>query len=303
MAVDNEVIRLRDRYSAQRAETLTELRQRTSPVSYFELRSILSKLTPPEHHRFFQGVGLPPLDDFPSRFVQGMGKLLLSEWRVACFTDDFTNPFLWSVYADNHAGVCLVFDRKNLANLRPPEHCDAVEFEEVSYQLEKPEIEFFANVPLLTLSEYERLFTDESGEPSPICPYLPEDKDKIREARERQRDFSRYNLLTKQKHWEAEKEVRMFCRLNLFADQDLGPAKYTVQYPIEALKGVIFGRRTTQEHRQAILDVVLAKHYVSPMGEDFWFFEADLQPDGSIGTRPYLPYVAWQNTFVYPRKR
>ena len=301
--VDNEVVRLRERYSTQRAEVLAELSQRESPVTYFELPSIFSKLTPPEHYRFFQYAGLPPLDDFPSRFVQGMGKILLSEWRVACFTDDFTNPFLWSVYADDHAGVCLVFDRKALRNLRPPEYCGAVEFEEVSYQLKKPEIEFFANVPSLTVSEYKKLFTDESGVPSPICPYLPEDRDKIREAKEKQRDFSRSNLLTKQKYWEAEKEVRMFCRLDLPEDLNSDPAKYTVQYPIEALKGVIFGRRTTQEHRQAILDVVLAKHYVSPMGEDFWFTEAHPQPDGSIRKRPYSPYVAWQHTFVYPKKR
>ena len=95
----------------------------------------------------------------------------------------------------------------------------------------------------------------------------------------------------------------MFCRLDLREDLSSDPAEYTVQYPIEALKGVIFGRRTTREHRQAILDVVLAKHYVSPMGEDFWFTEAHPQPDGSIRKRPYSPYAAWQHTFVYPKKR
>ena len=139
--------------------------------------------------------------------------------------------------------------------------------------------------------------------PSPICPFLPEDRDKIREARTKQRDFSRSNLLTKQKYWEQEKEVRLFCRLDSPEDPDSDPAKYTVQYPIEALKGVIFGRRTTLEHRQAILDVILSKHFVSPMDGDFWFTEAEPQPDGSIWKRPYSPYVAWQHTFVYPKKR
>ena len=300
--VENEVLRLSERYSTQRAEVLAALSQRESPVSYFELPLILSKLTPPEHYRFFQNAGLPPMDDFPSKFVQAMGKIFLSEWRVACFTNDFTNPFLWSVYADDHAGVCLVFDRNSLKNLRPPEDCDTVEFEEVSYQLKKPEIEFFTNIPSLTVSEYKKLFTDECGVPSPICPFLPEDREKIRKASRRQRDFSRTNLLTKQRYWEAEKEIRMFCRLDFREDLNSDPANYTVQYPIEALKGVIFGRRTTQEHRQAILDVILAKHYVSSMGENFWFTEADLQPDGSIRKRPYSPFVAWQHTFTYPKK-
>ena len=301
--VDNEVVSLRERYSTQRAEVLTELCQQKSTVSYFELRSLLSKLTPPEHYRFTRYAWLRPLDDFPSKFVQGMGKLLLSEWRVACFTNDFTNPFLWSVYADDHAGVCLVFDRKSLCNLRPPQDWDAVELEEVSYQLKKSEIEFFTNIPSLTVSEYTKLFTDESGVPSPICPFLPEDRDKMRKSRERQRDFSRSNLLTKQKYWEAEKEVRMFCRLDFLGALNPDPAGYTVQYPIQALKGVIFGRRTTPEHRQAILDVVLAKHYAFPMRRDFWFTEADPQPDGSIRKKHYSPYVGWQHEFVYPKKR
>ena len=301
--VENEVVRLRERYSTQTSEVLAELSQRNSPISYFELQQILPKLTPPEHYRFFQPAGLPPLDDFPSTFVQAMGKILLSEWRVACFTNDFTNPFLWSVYGDDHAGVCLVFDRKSLQNLGPlQDRYDAVGLEEVSYQLKKPEIEFFTSLPLLTRSEYERLFTDENGVPSPNCPFLPEDKGKIGEAREKQRRSSRSNLLTKQKYYKAEKEVRMFCQTH-WRDDDLDPAKYTVQYPIEALKGITFGRRTTQEHRQAILDVILAKHYVNPIREDFWFMEAAPQPDGSVWKRPYSPYVGWQHNFVYPKKR
>ena len=118
VAVDDQVAHLRERYSTQKAEILAELSQRKAPVSYFELRAILSKLTPTEHdHRFSRPAKLPPSDDFPSRFVQGMGKTLLAEWRVACFTNDFTNPFLWSMYADDHAGVCLIFDRESLRNI------------------------------------------------------------------------------------------------------------------------------------------------------------------------------------------
>ena len=129
-------------------------------------------------------------------------------------------------------------------------------------------------------------------------------KGEVKKAINKQIDvINRNDLLTKTKRWEGEKEVRMFCQIYMRDDDDLDPAKYTVQYPIEALKGVIFGRRTTQEHRQAILDVILAKHYVSPIGEDFWFMEADPQPDGSVLKRPYSPYVGWQREFVYPKKR
>ena len=44
--VENEVARLRERYSTQTAEALAELSQSNSPISYFELQQILRKLTP-----------------------------------------------------------------------------------------------------------------------------------------------------------------------------------------------------------------------------------------------------------------
>ena len=304
VAVEDQVAHLLERYSTQKAEILAELSQRQAPVSYFEVRGILLKLTPTEYdNRFLRPAKLPPSDDFPSRFVQGMGKTLLGEWRVACFTDDFTNPFLWSMYGEDHAGVCLIFNRESLRNIRSPGHWD-IELEDISYQDEKPEIEFWENIPRMTVPELKKLLEDENGVLSPLCRVNPEEKGEVRKAIEEQIDvINRNDLLTKTKRWEGEKEVRMFCQIYMRDDDDLDPAKYTVQYPIEALKGVIFGRRTTQEHRQAILDVILAKHYVSPMGEDFWFMEADPQPDGSVRKRPYSPYVGWQHKFVYPKER
>ena len=47
------------------------------------------------------------------------------------------------------------------------------------------------------------------------------------------------------------------------------PNRHTVQYPIRALKGIIFGERTEDEAKRDILEVILAKHYVSPIRNDF----------------------------------
>lgn len=80
------------------------------------------------------------------------------------------------------------------------------------------------------------------------------------------------------------------------------PNRHTVQYPIRALKGIIFGERSEDEAKRDILEVILAKHYVSPIRNDFWFSQAAMQPDGSIHRRFYDPYVAWQHKFTYPRK-
>ncbi len=280
---------------------LKDLTNRKKAVSGSELQTFLSKLIPPALQRPGPLLEASTLRDFPKRFVQAMGKLLLSEWGLACFTKDFQNPYLWSAYADQHRGVCLVFDRKSLQDIEPPEYTAEVELDDVRYEMTKPEIEFFANVPTLTLSEYERLFTDENGIPSPLCPFLPEDREKIGQARSQQREFSRENLLTKHRQWEAEQEVRMFCRSDWGGIMREEPNRHTVQYPIRALKGIIFGERTEDDAKRDILEVILAKHYVSPIS-DFQFSQASMQPDGSIHRRFYGPYVSWQRKFTYPQK-
>ena len=292
----------REACSVQYNQVLEDLVQREKAVSGFELQTLLSKLIPPAIQRTDPLLDRSTLRDFPKRFVQAMGKLLLSEWGLACFTRNFENPYLWSAYADQHRGVCLVFDRKALQGLEPPEHADKVEIDDVRYEMTKPEIEFFANVPTLTVSEYKRLFSDENGAPSPLCPFLPEDREKIGQARSKQREFSRENLLTKHLPWEAEQEVRMFCRFYMGGVIGAEPSRHTVQYPIQALKGIIFGERTEDEAKRDILEVILAKHYVSPIRDDFWFSQAAMQPDGSIHRRPYGPYVTWQHKFTYPQK-
>ena len=231
-----------------------------------------------------------------------MGKLLLSEWGLACFTKDFQNPYLWSAYADQHRGVCLVFDRKALQDLEPPEYTAEVEIDDVRYEMTKPEIEFFTNVPMLSGLEYKRLFSDENGVPSPLCPFLPIDDDKRERAWLQRRESSRENLLTKHLQWQAEQEVRMFCRFDLGGVMGSEPNRHTVQYPIWALKDIMFGERAEDEAKRDILEVILAKHYVSAIGNDFWFSQAAMQPDGSIHRQSYGPYINWQHKFTYPQK-
>ncbi|MCY4529261.1 MAG: DUF2971 domain-containing protein [Chloroflexi bacterium] len=301
--IDQGVAHLQRQHETQRVTALTELGQSKQPVSGYELRTILSTLTP----RVLQPASLFPnpsvLEKFPERFVQALGKILLSEWGVACFTNDFTNPFLWSSYADNHSGVCLVFERSLLEGLGAAELSPGVELEDVTYDTKKPEIEFFANLPRLTVSEYSKLFMGEDGTLSPLCPFLPEDREAIEEANARQQAFARKNLLLKQKYWEAEQEVRMFNLFYFHGRMHSDPSEHTVQYPIGALKGIIFGSRMAEADRQAVLDVILSKHYVSPMREDFCFWEAELQPNGSIFRNFYPPYIGWRQEYIYPRRR
>lgn len=301
--IDEGVAHLRRDYETQRETALSKLRQSRDPVSGYDLSGILSPLTPRLNQPPYFITNASILASFPRRFVNALGKILLSEWGVACFTRDFTNPFLWSSYADGHSGVCLIFQRNLLRGLGESKLSPGVELEDVTYDAKKPEIEFFANLPRLTTSEYAKLFTAEDGSLSPLCPYLPEERSVIEEANSRQHAFARKNLLLKQKYWEAEQEVRMFNVFYFHGRMTLDPSEHTVQYPIGALKGIIFGSRISESDRQSVLDVILSKHYVSPMRSDFFFWEAELQPNGSILRNLYQPYLGWRKDFMYPRER
>ena len=301
--IDKAVAHLHQDYETQRLTALSELRQSKDPVSSYDLSRILSPLTPQllKPPYFIDNASV--LASFPRKFVHALGKIILSEWGVACFTRDFTNPFLWSSYADNHSGVCLIFERSLLRGLGGSNLSPGVELEDVTYDTKKPEIEFFANLPRLTEFEYMKLFAAEDGTLSPLCPYLPEERSVIEEADVRQHAFARKNLLLKQKYWEAEQEVRMFNLFYFHGRMTSDPSEHTVQYPIGALKGIIFGSRMEESDRQSILDVILSKHYASPMREDFCFWEAELQPNGSILRNLYPPYLGWRKDFTYPRER
>ena len=301
-SAETDASSFREVCNTQYNQVLEDLNQREKAVSGFEIETLLSKLIPPALQRTSPLLETSPSRDFPRRFVQAMGKLLLSEWGLACFTKDFQNPYLWSAYADQHRGICLVFDRETLEGLEPPEYTAEVELDEVRYEMTKPEIEFFTNVPMLTGLEYERLFSDENGVPSPLCPFLPMNDERRQQAWLQRRESSRENLLTKHLQWQAEQEVRMFCRFDWGGIMSEEPSRHTVQYPIRALKGIIFGERTDDEAKRDILEVILAKHYVSPIEDNFWFSQAAMQANGSVYRRPYSPYVAWQHEFTYPKK-
>ena len=104
---------------------------------------------------------------------------------------------------------------------------------------------------------------------------------------ERQSKISRRMLLTKPLYWEAEKEVRMFQMTREIEE------KAVITYPIEALKGIIFGERVSAVGKKAILDVLRAKHVANPLRTDFELSRARLKPDGSLDRIPDATLIGW----------
>ena len=51
--------------------------------------------------------------DFPSIYVNQMQEIVYPKGYLVCFSSDNTNSAMWGNYADNHRGVCLIYQTTN----------------------------------------------------------------------------------------------------------------------------------------------------------------------------------------------
>ena len=152
--------------------------------------------------------------------------------------------------------------------------------------------------PPFTVHEYERLHTRDGVSSTKR---ISEDEGKTEKRWQERFNFIRSNLLTKQKYWEPEQEIRLYCTTTFTPHGfHTNPGVRTIQYPITALKGIIFGSRTPDADMDAIREIMIAKHSASPLPDGFEFYKAESRPDGSIQKRFITPY--WREEYQYPLK-
>ena len=319
-AVDSMAASLAEERQQIYGETLTALLSATSPIASHALEGYLERISPRADHpvllraRAHQFPDLFGLEfarnytprNFARQFIRLFGKLASFEWASTSFTKDFSNPFLWSAYADKHAGVCLIFDKDAIQRLseevsekRGPG--DDLKLSDVSYRITKPEVEFFARLPTITVAEYERLHTrDGQSSSKRISEEEAAPVDEVTPSRLLQEkfEFTAENLLTKQRQWEPEQEMRLYSITSFTpAGYRTNPGTRTIQYPIAALKGIIFGINTPKADRDAIYEIMAAKHIAAPFAHEFQFYNAESNRDGSI-RKMIIPL--WYKDFEYP---
>ena len=108
-------------------------------------------------------------DRFVQKFISSVSRLPYTLGRVAAFTKDFSNPYMWAMYGDNNQGVCLTFDRSFLETVRTTNsYAYPLEMDDVTYMKNKPKLEWFGSLPRMTESAYRYIFTDDEGNRSPF---------------------------------------------------------------------------------------------------------------------------------------
>ena len=154
-----------------------------------------------EFARTLNNILLTNVKDNEKNYFIKVVKKLVSEQRVTCFSEDFDNMPMWAHYANNHNGVCLKFEYPD---------------DQMSLFSYLAKVNYVEKLPRLKLPNFEDI-----------------------NPREEDYDFINQLLLTKQKKWEYENELRLiFLKDQL---KTINSIRSMLNYPPDALTGVYFG--------------------------------------------------------------
>ena len=230
--------------------------------------------------------------DFPNVYVEQLNRLLWSRWYTACFTGSYHNSSVWAKYADGHKGICLIFetvekDNSNSLKLnqKTSNSFRTIPFHEVHYADKLREIDFFRTICRTTKDTLRKLwYTDQDGNISECAAHIGSDSDEAAWKELYWNNFFR-DVTFKTKDWEYEQEYRLILEDGLSQFNEKDDRKLT--YDFDALKGVIFGIRTSIEDTSKIIDLIEKKKKCDGNNQtDFKYFQAYYSDkDGDIRKR------------------
>jgi len=223
--------------------------------------------------------------EFPQRYLSELIKLIFPPWHVACFSQTFSNSAMWSHYAGNHSGCCLVFKPKirqgqSFLSLTGPIGCGTngvirsesdYLLERVSYANDVQEIEFFNKIGRFSADHLmDHWFQSPDGAISPLASHLEDEN----QDEWRRMHWNAFNspLLRKLKDWEREAETRIVLT-DMLSLHDL-PEDRVFTYDYNVLDGIIFGLKVSIQDKLKIMRIVDEKLSGANRHYPFRFFQA-----------------------------
>lgn len=235
------------------------------------------------------------LFEFPALYLKNLLRLAFSPWYVTCFTKRYDNPAMWSYYANNHNGCCLVFQPQMKAG-RPylplkgvgergpiwQKHSQSHLLQDVVYSKEVHRMEFFRSIGQLSRSEImAHWFTAPDGAISPLSDHFLREKEWRREYWE---SFVP-PLLNKLEDWAHETEMRIILSDPIGFHEKEKNRVFT--YDLDALDGIVFGLNVSITDKVKIVKIIDAKLQATNRKRPFTLFQACYDaPSGKIAANP-----------------
>jgi len=164
-------------------------------------------------------------------YIAIMEKTLNNKIYISSFSKDYRNAAMWSHYASNHKGVCLIFNKELLTENLPKNFS----YHKVEYKTRPDEINFFEALSFL-LQDIENENT-------------------VTTSKELYQQKYYSNLTAKLRSWGYEKEHRIISdkRHGFKNNSDSCDKLY---YGDHALTGIIFGINTATDFKQQVLTTI-----------------------------------------------
>ena len=225
---------------------------------------------PPPPPEWALNIPRPTHKKVPGLYVAKMAEMSTRPWYAACFSKSYANQAMWQHYGQAGHGVCLEFDAERL-------QLERVEVHEVNYEPTLPRMDFFPYLTRITELEAMSIYKNRNRTSS-LTPDFASEEHRLKwhaEVVERTKRIA----LTKTSDWGPEEEIRLL-RIDLL---DAGSG--TVAFPSEALTGIIFGEKATDETKDAIRSIMISKHRHSPLS-NFLFYDAVTLSNGKVHRQP-----------------
>jgi hypothetical protein len=211
---------------------------------------------------------------FPQIYIRAAEEDVYGEHYVTSFSKNPDDPSMWAHYAEQHRGICLVFEPVLREGCRVIETDDGqrLDLDPVLYGDVPSEINFFESLGRLPYPKLEAGWLTRDGESSRLASIYDGSYPEGYWSRFRQK--ARFKLSV----WKHEEEVRV-VRNSVFRGR-LKSESRILRYSFEQLVGIIFGMRTPVEEELRIIDVVdrqLQKH----PDRTFEFHKASYSPTQS----------------------
>lgn len=200
--------------------------------------------------------------DFPSIYTSQIQEIIYPKGYVVCFSSDNANSAMWGNYADNHKGVCLVYQTttvKGRETLSVRSQV-ALRSQGVSFSYRNDEIRpvkydnpmiqrnFFESLGRLTYCQVSSWLETGTGEKSEILTKYDEE-----EWRKKYRTDFEEKYYLKLPEWKHEKEHRLLL-INFI--HQYTEKERLIEYAKNDFIGVIFGIKTTLYDKQQIVSAI-----------------------------------------------
>ena len=211
--------------------------------------------------------------DFPKVYVNQLMDLVYPESYIVCFSGKNNDSAMWGNYADNHRGVCLIYetDAENHMTVKG-EMSYTLETKPVSYGGNIIERNFFESFGRLTPKQIEMWLTGTEELSSAYKAF-----NNVEEWRKEYWAAYEAKTYRKLKAWEYENEYRLALS-NTFYNFDK-PESRNLKYEPKALKGLIFGINTTEYDKERIMKKLL--EHTDEYG-DFVFYQAEYDDEKQV---------------------